>query len=293
MHKFFFSVTRYGSTTTSNVVWSVSRPDLLRITSTSNTSVSISVIDANKYGSVDITASGNICGGTFQAKKTIYVGKPSPNFAEATYLTTDKNNVSMTTTLPLKSNGEANEVCYTSAYNTYTGPNTAGATSYSWQNTGIDNTITWQSSNNLLQFAMKTPYNQTNFRFNATNSCGTTFKDYIFKSLNCDRAPCDGGYSYATSPNPNYGAVVVTEGNNQPCEVYENGLPTLPPILAINVYEMNDNVSNGSPQKVIQQSNLGIAVPYTFDISDLPNGYYVIEIVTTENKEYHKILLNK
>ncbi len=169
-----------------------------------------------------------------------------------------------------------NSVCNSQNY--ITNLQTSGTVTWSRISANPTNT-SWYQSGNDVNFYFYYVNQTAVFRVNVYNSCGSASGDFGFKSINCGGGGGGGGGGcnavYSLSPNPSKDKVKIVPQIPAPCPQ----VATSSKSGYVSVYD--------------QQGTLKKKIKYNFnseaeiDVTDLKNGFYIVEINdgNTTNKQ--------
>ena len=198
---------------------------------------------------------------------SVWVGKPS---------------ISSQVPLAYFSGSNYNTVCNSQSYSTSIDIQPAGST-VAWSRIAANPSSTsWSQSGNNVNFYFFSINQTAVFRISSTDGCGTTSNDYGFKSIDCGGGGGGGcDITYAVSPNPASTTAIITPSIPAPCD-NATSLKSETVNSTITVYD-----NQGVPKK---RKTYKTMTATEFDISDLKNGSYFIEI-NDGTKSYKKTLI--
>ena len=150
----------------------------------------------------------------------------------------------------------------------------------SWSTAGNDN----------MRFRFTHVDQTATFRASVTNACGTTSRDFVFKSICCERPR----NAYSVSPNPTRANISI-QGRiiKDPCD----GAPTPFPRKT----DFNSEEQRNKIQSIVLVDHLGVvkkSMQFTDDISDLEldvstlnKGLYFLKVIDGDQIETHRIVV--
>jgi hypothetical protein len=141
--------------------------------------------------------------------------------------------------------------------------------------------------------------NQTSqFRLTASNVCGSTIKDYYFKSIDCSGGG-GGCYQYSVSPNPSSTTMsVVVPNSPPPCGSSPMAVQTSESVIQTEAQPENlrsiQSLTLIDAQGQVKYSQQFSTVIKTVDIdvSKLKKGPYVLLISDGKYHENHRVLIH-
>jgi hypothetical protein len=243
------------------VTWSVYPSGFLTEQRIGNTLVLTNTSDIQIQ--VNLTASVTSTCGSAVKQKTITTGKA--NIYSAYYDYQGGNHL-LYTTPPRTLNVVYNDVC--NGYYTRTNLTISSNATVTWQPVStLDPNVQWHQDGNNLVFALVYPDQTATFRVTASNSCGTVYQTYAFKSVWC-YGNGGGGIParMATNAADNEVDIIVND---------KKGIITqYTPDMDIKEVRMYDLL--GRLRKVQNITS------NTFNISSLPPGVYLFQLITKD-----------
>ena len=164
---------------------------------------------------------------------------------------------------------------------------TAASTS-SWSKVSSNPTnLYWEQTGNNLGFYFYNVGQSAQYRITATNSCGTTSKNYGFKSIDCSGG--GGGCEvYAASPNPASESIDITVPNippPPPCDV------TAAQLAQSDITEVTIYDQSGTMKRKLNYSAKTKKVH--INLNGLKTGIYIFEIGNKAHKERKQVVVTQ
>jgi hypothetical protein len=273
-----------------NYVWSTTDPNLQIITGQGTTQVTVSHIGNSEFNNdvrLSCTASSP-CYIINAPDFIIHLGRPT---VFGTYFYIDQEQ-------PLRiyfdNNTEYNPVCNLQV--TKTNMQVYGASSSLWKKV-------WSQPNYpapLTQIGYNANFylsaigQNALLNFKASNKCGNTSYNFLFKSVSCGGSGGGGCLQYVVSPNPAKDILTITSpGIIAPCGLTGKNLTNegekmlSPNINNIRLLDMNGNI-----QRLYNLN--GKSSQATINVADLKSGAYLLEITNiTGYSERRMIIIGK
>ena len=163
-----------------------------------------------------------------------------------------------------------------------------GASTSSWSKVSSNPTnLYWEQTGNNLGFYFYNVGQSALYRITATNSCGTTSKNYGFKSIDCSGG--GGGCEvYAASPNPASESIDITVPNIPPpptCDV------TAAQLAQSDITEVTIYDQSGTMKRKLNYSAKTKKVH--INLNGLKTGIYIFEIGNKAHKERKQIVVTQ
>lgn len=256
---------------------------------TGSATISLTPAAGNQSGSVTLTVTTNTaCGTPISATKTFWIGIPH---LDGTF---NGQLLAFSWVTPPSGNDIIlyNDLC-TSVMGS-TNMTVGGASGGTWSRMSANpSNLSWSTSGNNISFYFYGSNQSSRFRFTASNSCGTTTKDYYFRSITCSPGGGGGCDQYSVSPNPARSVVSIV-------------VPHIPPPCNIGVSSSNDSraVSDQQNNATIRSIKLidangyetfSRSVPdvkaFDLDVSKLKKGVYLLIVSDGNTTEQHRIIV--
>lgn len=263
--------------TNTTVTWRVSSTSIVTFQPNGNE------VTVNRTGNGIVALYADITSpcGSLTVSKTLNIGTP--------YVAVDISSNGNYSELP---SGSTNLADYNSVCN-YQNVNLnmyiTGASSAGWSKVSSNPTnLYWQQTGNNLGFYFYNVGQTAMFRITASNSCGTTTKDYGFKSIDCSGGGgCD---LYVASPNPASESLDILVPNipppPPPCDVMTASQLSQLDITEITIYDQA-----GVMKKKLKYSAKTKRVH--INLNGFKTGIYIFEIGSKAHKERRQIVVTK
>jgi serine protease len=258
---------------------------------TGSATISITPAAGNPSGSVTLTVNTTTaCGTPISVTKAFWVGIPQ---LDGTF---NGQLLAFSWVTPSDPNNDYiiyNDLC-TSVMGT-TDMIVGGSSGGSWSKMASNpSSLGWSTSGKNISFYFYANNQSARFRFTASNSCGTTTKDYYFRSIACTPGGGGGCDQYTVSPNPAKSVVNIV-------------VPNIPPPCDSNVSSLAESsvVSDRKNNTTIQSVRLidvvdgtekfaqkvSGAKTFDVDVSKLKKGIYLLFVSDGKSTERHRIVV--
>jgi len=253
------------------VLWQVS-PQGIATPNTPNSPQT--TLTRNGDGTVTLTGTVTICGNPVTIAKQINVGAPTI----ASGITDLNANLLGPVDYDLIQQ-EENIICLGEVYPTTVIANmdVRGASSAAWTKVRdlSGRVIGSPSGDYNLSVTFRLANESALFKLDATNTCGTTTRQYVFTSVNC-------GQRYSVFPNPASSTATITakESTADKSNASEDVA-----ITEINIYDQVGNMK--------KHQTYGKAKKATLNVSGLKSGLYFIEVINGKYKERKQLIIQR
>jgi Zn-dependent metalloprotease len=184
--------------------------------------------------------------------------------------------------------GMTNDACM--GYYINTDVNLIGGSSIAWNRLSSSTPISWSQVGNNLQFYIPSDGATALFEANASNTCGTTTKQFQWQASNCAGTE-NGCTAFTISPNPSTGYfTIATPSVLPPCNGFTNGAK-ISGVSDMTIQEIRiyDNLKN--LRKIMKGNS---SKQMTVSAAALNTGVYFVEIKGTHNyKETKQLIIQK
>jgi hypothetical protein len=164
-----------------------------------------------------------------------------------------------------------------------------------WSRTAANpTTARWYSQGDNIKFYFFAAGQTATFRLTSTNSCGSTLRDYYFRSITCTPGD-DCPSKFSLSPNPSQTSIKVSSMRiPAPCPDYiKFNAEDLQEEKALEKIELGKEKErivrvfnfNGQEVKtqILEEGREDV------DVSDLQKGLYVVKITEGDHTETHRL----
>lgn len=187
---------------------------------------------------------------------------------------------------------------------THTDFNISNSTSITWTRTlAIPSNNTWQQytqgnetpPGKDISFYFWGADQRATFKIKVSNNCGIVERNYEFKSKDCSGTPEDPCNLFIMSPNPASNIIKISVPNILP--------PCLPPLDPNLMSKNGTSAKNGkmiteirlynSMGNVVKKVGFNSLNKISFDISNIKDGVYYVEIWAGKYKENHPLIIKR